>query len=68
MLVSARVYMEGFSQGAMIAHNIVVLKSPRNQYCRLSMPSCPDASTSAKQRDFAVNYVEGDGDGVPDIA
>ena len=66
----ARVYMEGFSQGAMIAHNMANSAEVAKEINIVGVyaQAAPMRGMSAKQRDFAVDYVEGDGDGVPDIA
>lgn len=66
----ARVYMEGFSQGAMIAHNMANSAEVAKEINIVGVyaQAAPIRGMSAKQRDFAVDYVEGDGDGVPDIA
>lgn len=66
----ARVYMEGFSQGAMIAHNMANSAEVAKEINIVGVyaQAAPMRGMSAKQRGFAVDYVEGDGDGVPDIA
>lgn len=66
----ARVYLEGFSQGAMIAHNMANSAEVAKEINIVSVyaQAAPMRGMSAKQRDFAVDYVEGEGDGVPDIA
>ena len=66
----ARVYMEGFSQGAMIAYNMANSAEVAKEINIVGVyaQAAPMRGMSAKQRDFAVDYVEGDGDGVPDIA
>ena len=66
----ARVYLEGFSQGAMIAHNMANSAEVAKEINIVGVyaQAAPMRGMSAKQRDFAVDYVEGDGDGVPDIA
>lgn len=66
----ARVYMEGFSQGAMIAHNMANSAEVAKEINIVGVyaQAAPMRGMSAKQRDFAVDYVEGEGDGVPDIA
>lgn len=66
----ARVYMEGFSQGAMIAHNMANSAEVAKEINIVGVyaQAAPMRGMSAKQRDFAVDYVEGDGDGVPDAA
>ena len=66
----ARVYLEGFSQGAMIAHNMANSAEVAKEINIVGVyaQAAPMRGMSAKQRDFAVDYVEGEGDGVPDIA
>ena len=66
----ARVYMEGFSQGAMIAHNMANSAEVAKEINIVGVyaQAAPIRGMSAKQRDFAVDYVEGDGDWVPDSA
>lgn len=66
----ARVYMEGFSQGAMIAHNMANSAEVAKEINIVGVyaQAAPIRGMSAKKRDFAVDYVEGDGDGVPDVA
>ncbi|WP_311648455.1 extensin [Rothia mucilaginosa] len=66
----ARVYMEGFSQGAMIAHNMANSAEVAKEINIVGVyaQAAPIRGMSAKKRDFAVDYVEGDGDGVPDLA
>lgn len=66
----ARVYMEGFSQGGMIAHNMANSAEVAKEINIVGVyaQAAPLRGMSAKQRDFAVDYVEGDGDGVPDSA
>ena len=66
----ARVYMEGFSQGAMIAHNMANSAEVAKEINIVGVyaQAAPIRGMSAKQRDFAVDYVEGDGDPVPDSA
>ena len=66
----ARAYMEGFSQGAMIAHNMANSAEVAKEINIVGVyaQAAPIRGMSAKKRDFAVDYVEGDGDGVPDLA
>ena len=66
----ARVYMEGFSQGAMIAYNMANSQKIAEEINIVGIyaQGTPLRVMPAKQRDFAVDYVEGDGDGVPDVA
>ena len=66
----ARVYMEGFSQGAMIAYNMANSAEVAKEINIVGVyaQAAPIRGMSAKQRDFAVDYVEGDGDPVPDSA
>ena len=66
----ARVYLEGFSQGAMIAYNMANSHKVAEEINIVGIyaQGTPLRSMPAKQRDFAVDYVEGDGDGVPDVA
>lgn len=66
----ARVYLEGFSQGAMIAYNMANSHKIAEEINIVGIyaQGTPLRIMPAKQRDFAVDYVEGDGDGVPDIA
>lgn len=66
----ARVYMEGFSQGAMIAYNMANSHKVAEEINIVGIyaQGTPLRSLPAKQRDFAVDYVEGEGDGVPDAA
>lgn len=66
----ARVYMEGFSQGAMIAHNMANSAEVAKEINIVGVyaQAAPIRGMSAKKRDFAVDYVEGGGDGVPDLA
>ena len=66
----ARVYMEGFSQGAMIAYNMANSHKVAEEINIVGIyaQGTPLRSLPAKKRDFAVDYVEGDGDGVPDLA
>ena len=66
----ARVYLEGFSQGAMIAYNMANSHKIAEEINIVGIyaQGTPLRIMPAKQRDFAVDYVEGDGDGVPDAA
>lgn len=66
----ARVYLEGFSQGGMIAHNMANSTEVAKEINIVGVyaQAAPIRGMSAKQRDFAVDYVEGDGDPVPDSA
>ena len=66
----ARVYMEGFSQGAMIAHNMANSTEVAQEINIVGVyaQGAPLRGLPAKRRDFAVDYVEGDGDWVPDSA
>lgn len=66
----ARVYLEGFSQGAMIAYNMANSHKIAEEINIVGIyaQGTPLRIMPAKQRDFAVDYVEGDGDGVPDVA
>ena len=66
----ARVYLEGFSQGAMIAYNMANSHKIAEEINIVGIyaQGTPLRILPAKQRDFAVDYVEGDGDGVPDVA
>lgn len=66
----ARVYMEGFSQGAMIAYNMANSHKIAEEINIVGIyaQGTPLRTMPAKQRDFAVDYVEGEGDGVPDVA
>ena len=66
----ARVYMEGFSQGAMIAYNMANSTEVAQEINIVGVyaQGAPLRGLPAKRRDFAVDYVEGDGDWVPDSA
>ena len=66
----ARVYMEGFSQGAMIAYNMANSTKVAQEINIVGVyaQGAPLRGLPAKRRDFAVDYVEGDGDWVPDSA
>ena len=66
----ARVYMEGFSQGGMIAYNMANSTEVAKEINIVGVyaQGAPLRGLPAKRRDFAVDYVEGDGDWVPDSA
>ena len=66
----ARVYMEGFSQGAMIAYNMANSTEVAKEINIVGIyaQGAPLRGLPAKRRDFAVDYVEGEGDWVPDSA
>lgn len=66
----ARVYLEGFSQGAMIAHNMANSTEVAKEINIVGVyaQAAPLRGLAAKQRDFAIDYVEGEGDPVPDSA
>lgn len=66
----ARVYLEGFSQGGMIAHNMANSTEVAKEINIVGVyaQASPLRGLPAKRRDFGVDYVEGDGDGVPDAA
>ena len=66
----ARVYLEGFSQGAMIAYNMANSTEVAQEIDIVGVyaQGAPLRGLPAKRRDFAVDYVEGDGDWVPDSA
>lgn len=66
----AHVYMEGFSQGAMIAYNMANSTEVAQEINIVGVyaQGAPLRGLPAKRRDFAVDYVEGDGDWVPDSA
>lgn len=66
----ARVYMEGFSQGAMIAYNMANSTEVAKEINIVGVyaQGAPLRGLPAKRRDFAVDYVEGEGDWVPDSA
>ena len=66
----ARVYMEGFSQGGMIAYNMANSTEVAKEINIVGVyaQASPLRGLPAKRRDFAVDYVEGDGDWVPDSA
>ena len=66
----ARVYMEGFSQGAMIAYNMANSTEVAKEINIVGIyaQASPLRGLPAKRRDFGVDYVEGEGDPVPDSA
>ena len=66
----ARVYMEGFSQGGMIAYNMANSTEVAKEINIVGVyaQASPLRGLPAKRRDFGVDYVEGDGDPVPDAA
>ena len=66
----ARVYLEGFSQGGMIAHNMANSTEVAKEIDIVGVyaQAAPLRGLPAKRRGFAVDYVEGDGDPVPDSA
>lgn len=66
----ARVYLEGFSQGAMIAYNMANSFEVAKEINIVGIyaQGAPLRGLPAKRRDFAVDYVEGEGDIVPDSA
>lgn len=66
----ARVYMEGFSQGAMIAYNMANSAEVAKEINIVGIyaQGTPLRGLPAKRRGFAVDYVEGEGDWVPDSA
>ncbi len=66
----ARVYLEGFSQGAMIAYNMAnsLEVAKEINIVGIYAQGTPLRGLPAKRRDFAVDYVEGEGDIVPDSA
>lgn len=66
----ARVYMEGFSQGGMIAYNMANSTEVAKEINIVGVyaQGAPLRGLPAKRRDFGVDYVEGDGDWVPDSA
>ena len=66
----ARVYMEGFSQGAMIAYNMANSTEVAQEINIVGVyaQGAPLRGLPAKRRDFGVDYVEGEGDPVPDSA
>ena len=66
----ARVYLEGFSQGGMIAYNMANSTEVAREINIVGVyaQASPLRGLPAKRRDFGVDYVEGDGDWVPDSA
>lgn len=66
----ARVYMEGFSQGAMIAYNMAnsLEVAKEINIVGIYAQGTPLRGLPAKRRSFSVDYVEGEGDIVPDSA
>ena len=66
----ARVYMEGFSQGAMIAYNMAnsLEVAKEINIVGIYAQGTPLRGLPAKRRGFSVDYVEGEGDIVPDSA
>ena len=66
----ARVYLEGFSQGGMIAYNMANSTEVAKEINIVGIyaQGAPLRGLPAKRRDFAVDYVEGEGDWVPDSA
>lgn len=66
----ARVYLEGFSQGGMIAHNMANSTEVAKEINIVGVyaQAAPLRGLPAKRRDFGVDYVEGEGDPVPDSA
>ena len=66
----ARVYLEGFSQGGMIAHNMANSTEVAKEINIVGVyaQASPLRGLPAKRRDFGVDYVEGEGDPVPDSA
>ena len=64
----ARVYMEGFSQGAMIAYNMAnsLEVAKEINIVGIYAQGTPLRGLPAKRRGFSVDYVEGEGDIVPD--
>ena len=66
----ARVYLEGFSQGAMTAYNMANSTEVAKEIDIVGVyaQAAPLRGLPAKRRGFAVDYVEGDGDPVPDSA
>ena len=66
----ARVYLEGFSQGGMIAHNMANSTEVAKEINIVGVyaQAAPLRGLPAKRRDFGVDYVEGAGDPVPDSA
>ena len=66
----ARVYLEGFSQGGMIAYNMANSTEVAKEINIVGVyaQASPLRGLPAKRRNFGVDYVEGDGDPVPDSA
>lgn len=66
----ARVYLEGFSQGGMIAYNMANSTEVAKEINIVGIyaQGTPLRGLPAKRRGFAVDYVEGEGDWVPDSA
>ena len=66
----ARVYLEGFSQGAMTAYNMANSTEVAKEIDIVGVyaQAAPLRGLPAKRRGFAVDYVEGEGDIVPDSA
>ena len=66
----ARVYLEGFSQGGMIAYNMANSTEVAKEINIVGVyaQASPLRGLPAKRRDFTVDYVEGEGDWVPDSA
>ena len=66
----ARVYLEGFSQGGMIAYNMANSTEVAREINIVGVyaQASPLRGLPAKRRDFGVDYVEGDGDWVSDSA
>ena len=66
----ARVYLEGFSQGGMIAYNMANSTEVAREINIVGVyaQASPLRGLPAKRRDFGVDYVEGEGDWVPDSA
>lgn len=66
----ARVYLEGFSQGAMTAYNMANSTEVAKEIDIVGVyaQAAPLRGLPAKRRGFAVDYVEGAGDPVPDSA
>lgn len=66
----ARVYLEGFSQGGMIAYNMANSTEVAKEINIVGVyaQASPLRGLPAKRRDFGVDYVEGEGDWVPDSA
>ena len=70
LALGACVYMEGFSQGAMIAYNMAnsLEVAKEINIVGIYAQGTPLRGLPAKRRGFAVDYVEGEGDIVPDSA